>query len=115
MAVDWLRHSCTYRAIFKKGFFKGFVEGYAEGVAMSIREDLGDVQIWCLRAWLRELGDEWLGLPSAEVRATIEAIADESELEKPVENLTNERLTITTWDDLFASAGFPSTARARLR
>jgi hypothetical protein len=107
MPVDWLRDSCTYRAIFKKGFVEGFAEIYHEG--------LGDFEVACERRWLLALGLEWLGFRSAEVRAKLNAIDDLSTLEKLVENLTNQRLKISTWDELFASLDLPSTRRARSR
>lgn len=115
MAVDWLRHSCTYREILKEGFFRGFAEGYAKSFARLFPEELFDVQLECHRGWLEYLGREWLGLPPSEIRARIEAIADVSELEDLIRKLTDERLKISTWEQLLASSGFPSTRRTPIR
>jgi hypothetical protein len=106
MAVDWLRHSCPYRAMYREGFIRGFTKVFPESTV--------DVRVECCREWLCFLGEEWLGLPSVEVMAKIDAITDESKLEALVERLAKLRLKITTWDELLATE-FPSTDRATLR
>lgn len=111
MAIDWLRDSCTYRAIYREGFFQGF----AEGLARRFPEAPAKVRLECLRGWLSFLGEEWLGPPSAEVRAKLRAIDEQSKLEILVDNLTNERLKIGTWDELLTLFEFRSTGRASLR
>jgi hypothetical protein len=96
MANDWLRDSCTYRAIFQEGFDEGYAEAYSER--------RGDVQLECRRAWHFCLGRKWLGYPSEEVIEKIEAIKFGSKLEDLVKKLSdNQRRKISTWDELLAA------------
>jgi hypothetical protein len=111
MANDWLRASCTYREIHKEGFFEGFAEGFSRRFPLLPDEAL----LECHKAWLSNLGAKWLDPLSPEVRAKIDAIDDIKKLEKLVENLTDDRLRILTWEQLFASLELLSTKRARLR
>lgn len=111
MPDAWLRHSTTYRETYRTGFFRGFEEGFRE-CCPGWPDDL---EVECTRAWLKFLGEEWLGTPSSEVWEKISSLDARSELEALIESLTDETLGIETWDDLFLSVEFPSTSRLWLR
>jgi hypothetical protein len=99
MAVDWLRDSTTFRAIFEGGFVKGFAKIYSR--LCPNQPDRFPLE--CRREWLYFLGEEWLGPPPAEVIDKIDAISEESKPEELVEKLTDSRRRISTWDELLSA------------
>jgi hypothetical protein len=91
MSMVDLRDSSTYQLILEEGLAEGLAKGEAQGLAKGEADGI--------RTTLLQIGSRRLGLPSAAVKESLNAVGDIARLRR----MSDRLLDVTTWQELLST------------